>query len=973
MAATAAIRLNKIITKGVKYMKKFFLFITLACIFITGCLSSEEPGRSNSPSPESFLSAGHPHLLFDRTDIPALKEKIKNGVPAAAFARLKDTCDQLPPTGPIEEGKYIDPLVALGIVYQISGEPKYGERLAAEVERRRVENIPLADGTVSHEKSPNIPFDWALVYDLGYDRFTPESRKWLHDWLVETARAMHEARYAKPCWPAIMGCNWDPPMILQAARWGLAVYGEDGYDPAWAELAARDFRELLSTWIGRDGECGEHGAYFGYAFHMDPGLKTWALHRKADILRDTNLAKTPEWIAYDTVPPVASWFPLDDCNLQPYNNYALYLTQAMLPDSRLMDWHVSRHGEVIGTYMQDVLAALLLRREPVSPLPPELPRARLFRDHNLVHFRSDWGPDAFAASFAVRWYGGHCHGDMGAFTLWSHGKFWAIDSGYGQRWADAHNVVLVDGEGPNMEGGSGQVAVGGELLQYFDSPLATVTACDSTDSWRYTFAGHGVAGGRSPYSGGLAQARRTFAVLWGDDTARIPPYALVHDHLLKDDADHTYDWLLQTWNGHAIEIRERGAEIHCPFDDRWLEGPRGLTEPTEIAANSLEQDVEIKEAGDYSLYLFGRGDDQWNGATINAQINGKMVGYVAVSGPTWGWNAITRKPVALQPGKHTVRLQQNASRNSPRLRWLMLSRKPDLDLPTLVKPINDADSVTVAFGGTTRIQGDGWKWVDGSKDPAKLQVEFLLPEKITLRQDLYDRTARWREVHPRLHAETTTKAGRFLAMLYPREPGAAPLNVQVFPTRYAFRHQIVWPGAVDYVAEATLTTGGHGTDGTFAVVRVPIREGSPPGNAHLNNLSELPDDTQYLLVNGTKLQFKRDLVKLTDDLLGELNWQTSNCGLRATVARQGKRLEIQVQIDPLANYPLERRVRLECFGPGVETVTFNGEPATFDRDGKLICVRGKGRLHESTMERIRQHTRESYEQFLLNSNKNLIP
>lgn len=905
----------------------------------------------------------HPHLLFDRADIPALRERIQTGAPAAAFAQIKLACDKLPPDGPVEPGQYLDPLVSLGIVHHLSGETKYGARLAAEVERRRQEGLPLAEGTVSHEQSPKTPFDWALVYDLGYDVLSAESRQWLHDWLVETARSEHARRYGTPRWPRIMGCNWDPPMILQAARWGLAVHGEEGYDPVWAEAAARDFRELFSTWIGQDGECGEHGAYFGYAFHLDPGLKTWALHRKVDILKGTHLPLAPEWIAYDTVPPVARWFPLDDCGLQPYNNYALYLTQALLPGNRLIDWHVARHGDAVGVYMQDVLAVLLLRREPVDPTPPDLPRARWFRDHNLVHFRRDWTPDALAASFAIRWYGGHCHADMGAFTLWSHGKFWALDSGYGHSRGEAHNVVLVDGKGPFMEAGSGQVAVGGTLLQFFDSPLATVTACDTADSWRYRFAGHGMAAGRRPYSAGLAQARRAFAVLWGDDAAGIPPYVLVHDNVFKDEAEHAYDWLLQTAKDHVIEIKERGAEIHCPFDDRWLEGPRGLTERTEILAHAIEQDVEIPEAGAYKLHLFVRGDEQWEGAVINAQIDGVAMGYAHTGGPTWGWVALSGKPVELQPGRHVVRLQQNASTHSPRLKWLMLSRKPDFDLLALVKPVDDADSITVAFGEATRIQGDGWKWVDGPAVPQALQVEFLLPEKIALRQDLYDLTTRWREVHPRLHAETTAQQARFLALLHPRAPDADPPILQTFPVRYAFQNQVVWPGAVDYIAESSVCRAGEGTDGTFAVVRIPTVGDIPPGNAHLNNIPALPDDTAYLLVAGTKLKFKGDLVRLSIDQIDEINYHTVNCGVLATVARQDARLDIQVQVDPLAHYPLERDVTLDCFGPGVETVTFNGAPAVFERNDRWVRVRGRGRLHEDTLDRIRERTREDYERF----------
>jgi hypothetical protein len=580
-----------------------------------------------------------------------------------------------------------------------------------------------------------------------------------------------------------------------------------------------------------------------------------------------------------------------------------------------------------------------------------------------VHFRRDWTPDAFAASFAVRWYGGHCHADMGAFTLWSHGRFWATDSGYGQRWADAHNVVLVDGKGPFMEAGSGQVAVGGELLQYFDSPLASVAECDTTDSWRYAFRGHRDHVQRWPYSGGVALARRAFAVVWGDEKAGVPPYALVHDHIFKDDAERTYDWLLQTWDDHRIDVKGNAADVHCPFNDRWLEGPGAFKDESK-QSTWIEHDVEVREAGEYRLYVFGRGDDGWEGSALTGRIDGKPVGYGHVGGATWGWAALSRKPLALGVGKHTVRIQRGWGAAAPRLKWLMLTRAEEPDLARSKALVNDAESVSVELGDGMRIEGEGWQWVHGPESPPRLQVEFLLPAELRLRTDLYDRKARWRDVHPRLHAETKAVRGRFLVLLYPRAPGADAATVQLFEKRYAFRHQVIWPGAVDYIAEPSLSKGGEGTDGSFALVRCPTADGHRPLNKYGSDLGELPDDTRYLMVSGTRLTFCRNsLVKLTDDLLGELNWMTAGIGVRATVARAGNRLDVLVRVDPLAQYPIERHVAVECFGPGVDTVTFNGQPAEFERDGKLVRVRGRARLHESVLDRLREQKRESYDAF----------
>ena len=893
--------------------------------------------------------ADHPHVLFDKADLKAIRQRVTAGLPRTAYDTVRRLCEGYAEAETLKPGRH-DPLVYLGLAWRVSDDARYGKRLAAEVDRLR-EADPNAQGIDT--LSQKARFDWALVYDLGYDVLSEPSRRWLHDLLVATAAKKHAALAANPvACPGLMLSNLNIPAVLAAARWGVAVVGEPGYRQEWLDRAAAGFRRIFSEFIGPDGACFEHGAYFHYGMSLDGNLMTWALTRKGhDFMEGTNLRKLPVWIAYETVPPESYWLPLGDCSLQPAGGATMRLLLTLMPDDPWMNRAVARMGDGVGATTQDVLAVILMHREP-KPADPtgRLPRMKHFRQPNLVHLRSDWTPNALAASFSARWAWGHTHSDVGHFTLWSHGRFWATDSGYGHSASEAHNVVLVDGRGQPHP------AAGGEILQAVESPMGALVEADATSSYRERYHGHFDWLTRGPVDG-FARARRVFAVLWGDPDRGVPPYALVHDDVFKGRGTHTYDWTMQTWQDHAIELSGQTATIHCPLNDAWIQGPTDLADLPESKQHRILQPVRVPRDGLYDLWVLCRGDAHWRGAYINVWVDDRGVGYMPLRGPTWFWCKVSRRQAKLEAGVHRVAINQNPGKGSVRLKAVMLSSNPKLD-PIERRLYNDETTASVLLGSETKIVGDKWRRVSSDRPQPRFGVRFLRP-KVTLRQDIYDKTFRFREAHPRLFARAQGQDVRFLTLLYPHVGADKALAYRCRPNRYGYPHQVVWPGAVDYIGDRSEMKGSYGTDGTFFLVRCPTGAGHKPLGKYAGK-TELPAGTQYLVANATRLRFEgQEMLAVTDP--SQPGRSVVAYGVYVTVLCDGATLTVHAMTAPHAQWQISRHVEVQAFGPQVKEAVVNGKPTAFQRRAPCVVVRTRTQVFTPTRTWVTRRVQQWYD------------
>jgi len=621
-----------------------------------------------------------------------------------------------------------------------------------------------------------------------------------------------------------------------------------------------------------------------------------------------------------------------------------------MPDNKGANLLARRVADAVGHSTWELISTIVLSRGPEEVDPKAfLPRSRYFRDYNQVHFRSDWGREALAAFIEARWQWGHIHEDIGAFTLWSHGRFWALDSGYGIPASEAHNLVIVDGKGMPRR------AAGGEMLQYFDSKLATLAEADAARSWSEAYSGH--FDWLSTYKvDSMARARRVFCVLWADEDLGIPPYVAVLDDIQKDGSEHRYEWLMGTWPDHRIEIGEHRATLSAPFNDRWLEGPNRPMDWSESHRHWIEHTLTTPTDGDYEVWVFCRGSDDWGGDYVNCWLNGKSAGYMPLSGPTWRWVKISRKRVSLKAGACTVKIDQRGSKSPVRLKWVAVTCDADF-APVEPRLYHNDTTVSAELDGGTKLVGE-WRWVEGKKPTPCLDVHFLNPS-VSLRQDLFIGKGRWhKEVHPRLRALSESVNPRFLALLYPRTDAVPPLQTKCFPNRYGYPHEIHWPHAIDYVGDYTHRKSSgkgvtYGSDAQFFLVRVPTNDGVRPVSKYAGQSDFVPD-TKYLMVNGNQLDFEGKELVGTEGL--------ARYGCVATVARSGDELMILARTGLHAQWQVERNGTVRAYGPDLTTVVVNGKPAQFTREQEYVVVRVRTQVFVATRQKVTERIRARYEE-----------
>jgi hypothetical protein len=258
------------------------------------------------------------------------------------------------------------------------------------------------------------------------------------------------------------------------------------FDPAkWLEFGI-DQVELVEGWLygSGDGGYGEGPYYQRYAAqNLLPFLRAWDRltggraveiggHTIPSLYRHPSSQATQRWMLDMTVPD-GSMAPVDDGN--PGRTYYFGALAQDSPEAGAFAW---RWANAVTPYDSDgsiSLAAdeiLAYDDTAVTPAPPSGSPTAFYPEAGNAIFRSDWGPDAVesivlgehgAAAELGRDRDGlgrsasaaHEHPDSGSFMLYAYGERLLLDPGYLTfptrslvNKATDHNVVLVDGKGP---------------------------------------------------------------------------------------------------------------------------------------------------------------------------------------------------------------------------------------------------------------------------------------------------------------------------------------------------------------------------------------------------------------------------------------------------------------------------------------------------------------------------------------------
>ncbi len=560
----------------------------------------------------------HPRVYFTDAELKVLRTRA-HGVDKVWWQRQLASLRVLkgPPPAPPAQARRNQNTVGLAIAeaafaYRIQGTPRI---LALTKEYMNAAcsypvwgytydkpNVDLAAG--------HLLYGVAVGYDLLYHDLTPPERARYRACIAFHGHLVYEFFRPRPGhkWTFSQNHTFIPIAGLGVAAY--AVYGEVPEAAQWAALARAIYKRVLETY-SQDGYYYEGVEYWIFAtpwlIHYLDALKHAA---GVDLFNQSGLRKADLYMAYSMTPGGQLPFDFGDVyegaitrahQGSPYRrshpnghfrtNYnLLYDLAAQFHSPQIQgvaDWLRS-----LGQTSQEPWWTLAWR----DPNLPSEPMTRLkpwhwFHDHDVVFWRSGWGPSATAIAFrcgppeghsatgliprlpAWRRSEGHNHPDINSFIIWAHDAYLTGNSGYaGVPRSISANTLLVDGKGQGHTGGH-------DAWKGFPYTLLNKVRIVKAVLTSSGFDIEGEAAGAYDPSLGLTEYQRELKMT-------SPGQIVVEDHIASTRPD-TYSEVL-----HA----DRGIIERRP-DDFTLEGYGGalqadLKQPRNVS-ESIEKNMVV--------------------------------------------------------------------------------------------------------------------------------------------------------------------------------------------------------------------------------------------------------------------------------------------------------------------------------------------------------------------------------------------
>lgn len=443
--------------------------------------------------PQTPLLPGYadarPRLLFDASAREALRTKAREN-PAlwdAVLANARRATDPagVPSPEAVMQGKTywrVEFAQSAALAWFVTGDTAYRDGAI----RWLVAHCREPVWGVDYRPNLDLQASWylyylSLAYDLLHDAMGEADRAVVRGGLALHARAIFEdfepagrtenIRYDQ-------NHTYTPVVALIAGS--LALLGEEPEAPAWLERARAVLRRSRHV-LGEDGYYYEGFGYWSYALHWHArGAELLGRATGENLFDLPALRENWRYALHLSLPGKPGAFDTGDTGL--------WKTDHQRPEIRVsnssMLWAVatatgSRESRAAG----DLYAARLPERDyPSSAFlwfdakdaPADLASVapyHHFKDHDVVAWRSGWGPGDTAYLFRCGpplghaaaakldklrdWTmnAGHAHPDIGAFYMYAKGAYLAAGTGYtAEKWTRDHNTLLIDGKGQARDG-----------------------------------------------------------------------------------------------------------------------------------------------------------------------------------------------------------------------------------------------------------------------------------------------------------------------------------------------------------------------------------------------------------------------------------------------------------------------------------------------------------------------------------------
>ena len=430
------------------------------------------------------VSNTHPRLFVRADQLPALRERAKNG-------DLKGTADALvrrvmrfagedlvpePAWLPKDRAKRgpaytltfratrppMDKMERAGLAYLLTGDPACG----AEAKRRVLHFFswdPHGSTNVFHNDEPAM---WVMMrgcraYDWTANLFTDSEKK-----LVETSMSERAADFYKKMRGKPFENN---PFESHAGRIigflgeaAIALGPDHPEAQKWLDYITHIYWGVYPAWGKEDGGWNEGPGY--WSAYMSFGLHFVVALREAtgvDLSKRPFFSATPYYKLYLT-PPYSQMSPFGDgTQFKPSRPAGLMYWFSSLAKDPVIRWYADSLGRSGGSS----ILGIVLKDDSIQGRPPfGLPQARLFDGVGLVSLHSDFGNGDNDVIFNLRSspYGAvsHGHNDQNCFVLEAYGEPLAIASGHYNRYSSPHHAGWTRETkakcGITMDGGIGQ-------------------------------------------------------------------------------------------------------------------------------------------------------------------------------------------------------------------------------------------------------------------------------------------------------------------------------------------------------------------------------------------------------------------------------------------------------------------------------------------------------------------------------------
>jgi len=332
----------------------------------------------------------HPRLLFTKADLPRIRQRIQHPNLEPVYQRLKKTVDDGLARGSTRAKSAV---TCLGVLYQITGDAKYGQACREAIRDGKLPCFYPAHGIYG--------------YDLVYDLLTPEERRRCEERILDHIKKTRT-------WRGHGGHPRESTVFVAA----LAIFGSGLADDYLAKKISGlvpwhlEHKKFLNEWAADRGGCDNSHAYIGqhsYAGTMS-AFQAWRAATGQDWFDGFVWARAmAPYYVYHTLPGkrwtvnvgINSWGSNDAPRESGANNFTS-IAQARWKCG-LTSWWINnvvmrtRHDyHILGSHW----GPLLWYEPGVPEIPPSrLPQDMLFRTRGYVCMRSDWSDEATFVHF----------------------------------------------------------------------------------------------------------------------------------------------------------------------------------------------------------------------------------------------------------------------------------------------------------------------------------------------------------------------------------------------------------------------------------------------------------------------------------------------------------------------------------------------------------------------------------------------